>query len=223
MTDQAPDAAAAGGRANGGVGRAGSGRVAIAGLALSAVALLSAPLLMPEGYSWVSNTTSESAAQGIGGAWMARAGFVLFGAAVLVLCRRGTPRWGPVATWCHAVFGLCLVATAIFSTRSWVDGAAFDRTEDGLHSLAATVMGFAFAGGVVAAAVTAHRRSASRRSSSRRSASRRSVVDAVAVTASVAVPLAMVTWPDLDGALQRAMFAIAYLWYASEAWGRERV
>jgi hypothetical protein len=32
-------------------------------LALSFVSLLTAPLLMPESYSWLSHTTSESAAQ----------------------------------------------------------------------------------------------------------------------------------------------------------------
>jgi hypothetical protein len=40
---------------------------------------------MPADYSWVSNTTSESAAQGVQGAWMARLGFVLFGMSVILL------------------------------------------------------------------------------------------------------------------------------------------
>jgi hypothetical protein len=55
-------------------------------LALYLVAILSlalAPLLMPAGYDWVRHTTSESAAQGLDGAWLARLGFVAFGLAVL--------------------------------------------------------------------------------------------------------------------------------------------
>ncbi len=40
-------------------------------LVASATSLALAPTLMPESYSWVSHTTSESAAQGVG-AWLAR-------------------------------------------------------------------------------------------------------------------------------------------------------
>ena len=50
-----------------------------------------------------------------------------------------------------------------------------------------------------------------------RSRSRNRVLDVVAVGASVAVPLVMSAWPEGDGALQRAMFAVAYAWYAVEA------
>jgi hypothetical protein len=39
----------------------------------------------------------------------------------------------------------------------------------------------------------------------------------VAIVASVVIPLAMSASTDVTGALQRAMFAIAYLWYGREA------
>jgi len=39
----------------------------------------------------------------------------------------------------------------------------------------------------------------------------------VAIGASIVVPLAMSVWPDIDGVLQRVMFAVAYGWYAAEA------
>lgn len=45
---------------------------ALAGLAASLVALALAPLLMPASYDWRANTISESGAQGIEGAWLAR-------------------------------------------------------------------------------------------------------------------------------------------------------
>jgi TRAP-type C4-dicarboxylate transport system permease small subunit len=78
-------------------------------LALYLVAILSlalAPLLMPAGYDWVRHTTSESAAQGLDGAWLARLGFVAFGLAVL------------------------MVATAAFSTRPWDPELPYSRVED---------------------------------------------------------------------------------------------
>src|SRR5690606_28025650 len=89
--------------------------------------------------------------------------------------------------------------------RSWQAGAPFDRTEDTLHSVAATVMGFAFALGVTAARWWPGRPASFR------------VLDVVAIAASVVIPLAMSASTDVTGALQRAMFAIAYLWYAREA------
>jgi hypothetical protein len=95
--------------------------------------------------------------------------------------------------------------TAVFSTRPWQPGA-FDRTEDTLHSVAATAMGFAFAIGVLA--TFAHARW--------QGTPRRGALDAVAVGASVLLPLGMAWWSTAGGVLQRVMFLIAYLWYAGD-------
>jgi hypothetical protein len=89
-----------------------------------------------------------------------------------------------------------------------VPSAPFDPTEDAVHSVAATAMGFAFAFGVVAVFLQRTR------------PRRRRVSDTVAVGASIVIPLAMVAWPDVGGVLQRMMFVIAYLWYGVEASGR---
>lgn len=178
----------------------------LAGLSASATMLALAPILMPSGYSWLSMTTSESAAQGIAGAWLARLGFVVFGLSVVLLTMLRHRLWGP-ATVLHGAFGLFLLGAAAFATRSWVPGMAYDRVEDVLHSVAATAMGFAFAVGVGATALRARSRGCRRFW----------LWDAAAVVASGAIPLAMSTLPDLDGALQRVMFVVAYAWYAAEA------
>lgn len=175
--------------------------VAVALLAASAMVLLVAPTLMPSDYSWVAHTTSESAAQGVSGAWVARTGFVTFGGAVLLLSRM----WSGWARWLHRAFGVCMVAAAVYSSRPWT-AVPYDGTEDMLHSVAATTMGFAFAGGVAAVAWT---RVASGR--------RITVLDALAVVASIALPLAMMASPSTAGVWQRAMFATAYLWYGMAA------
>jgi hypothetical protein len=180
----------------------------LAGLCGSAAAVATAPVLMPASYSWLSNTTSESAAQGISGAWLARLGFLSFGLSVMALAFVRTRQWGRWSTALHYAFGTFMAAAAAFSTRPW-NGTSYDRTEDALHSVAATAMGFAFAAGVVAAAV--HR--------GRRARIGGLVLDVVAVAASVVVPLAMSAWPAADGALQRFMFAVAYVWYATAATG----
>ncbi len=176
-------------------------------LAASAVSLGAAPEVVGGSYSWLQHTTSESGAQGVSGAWLARAGFVLFGLAVLWISHQRRTRWRQPAVAFHVTFAVCMFLVAAFSLRSWRPGAPYDPTEDLLHSIAATVMGFAFALGVAAVALRLH------------SVDHRwRVLDAVAVLASVALPVAMATNGAIDGLLQRVMFAIAYVWYGREAW-----
>ena len=173
-------------------------------LVASAIALGLAPLLMPASYSWVSRTTSESAAQGIDGAWLARLGFLLFGLAAIWAVRIAGQRWGIAASIMFALFGALMTAAAAFSHMPWEPDVAFDRTEDLLHSVAATGLGFAFAFGV---ASVAFQQGFSKRPRA---------VDLIAIAASVILPLGMSIFPDYDGILQRLMFLIAYGWFAHE-------
>jgi hypothetical protein len=179
--------------------------VTLAGLAASALALALAPQLMPSDYSWVEHTTSESGAQGIAGAWLARAGLLLFGLSVLLACTVKATDWGRIATAMHVLFGTLLTASAAFSTRSWRTGSTFDAVEDALHSVAATGMGFAFALGILAVLVVGADPGIGRRG-----------FGVVAIVAAAALPMGMALWGDSRGALQRLMFAIGYLWYGSE-------
>jgi hypothetical protein len=173
-------------------------------LLLSALALLLAPLNMPDSYSWLRHTTSESAAQGIQGAWLARLGFLIFGLAVLWLVERLLENWPAPVRWLHGVFGLMMVATSAFSTRPWLPNLPFDPIEDALHSFTASTMGFAFAIGVGV------------RFWHRKEQGRGRIFDAAAIAASIIIPLAMNALPDWDGLLQRIMFATAYTWYIHE-------
>lgn len=176
----------------------------VALLALSALALALAPTLMGPEYSWLTHTTSESAAQNTSGAWLARAGFLIFGLAVLWLV--ALVDWKRPVRWLHGAFGVLMVATAAFSHKPLTRGAEYDRFEDLLHSITASAMGFAFAAGVAVVAITARDRGRARR-----------VLDLMALVASIAIPLAMVGWERHAGLLQRAMFLVAYLWYGLSA------
>lgn len=173
----------------------------LVGLLASSILLVLAPLAVPSDYSWVRHTLSEAAAQDVPGAWVARLGLALFGVTALVLARL-VPGWGEAGRALHGLFGLCLVGSAVFPSRSWVEEAPFDTTLDTLHSIAATAMGFAFAFGVVSVAVNRRRAG---------------VLDVLVVVASVTLPLAMSSWPDSAGLWQRVMFALAYAWFATEA------
>jgi hypothetical protein len=173
-------------------------------LVVSAVALLLAPTQMPDGYSWLRHTTSESAAQGVRGAWLARLGFLIFGLAVIGIANQQQGKWTTAVRWLHGAFGVLMVATAAFSTRSWLPDSPYDPVEDALHSFTATFMGFAFAIGV---ALRLRHRGASWPGRA---------VDLIAILAAVAIPLTMGAFPQWDGLLQRGMFAIAYVWYGFE-------
>jgi hypothetical protein len=178
----------------------------VALLVISALSLGVAPLLMPASYSPIANTTSESAAQGVEYAWIARLGFLAFGLAVLWLAAGLRRSWSRVAQWLHVAFGVLMIATAAFSHRSWVAGAQFDRVEDVLHSFTATAMGFAFSFGVLARLMQRGRQREPWR-----------ILDAVALVAATVIPVVMARFAGLDGLIQRLMFLVAYLWYAREA------
>ena len=178
----------------------------LACLAASAVALAVAPVLMPASYSWVAHTTSESAAQGVAGAWLARLGFLALGFGVLVLSGPAGQLWGPLAAGLHTTFGVLMVAAAAFSARPWEPGLPFDPIEDVLHSVAANAMGFAFAFGVVAVGWRIWRDAGGLRWR-----------DMTAVAAAVVFPLTMVGFDGYTGMLQRPIFVVAYLWYGAEA------
>lgn len=175
------------------------------GLAASAVALASAPVLLPADYSWIGHTTSESASQGVEGAWLARLGFLLFGLAVIWLAALKRVTWGRWASVFHISFGIFMIAAAVFSARPWDAGMPYDPVEDLLHSVAATAVGFSFAFGVLAIVLRRANQQLKRR-----------WLDVIAIAASILLPVGMMLATDVAGALQRGIFLVAYAWYARE-------
>jgi Protein of unknown function (DUF998) len=175
-------------------------------LALSAVCLGAAPLVVPPGYDWLSMSISESAGQGLHGAWLARLGFLAFGGAALILALAFVAEWAKAKVWCVAMFGACMLGTAAFSHAPWQSGAHTDPTEDMLHSITASAMGFAFAMATTLSAFMRHREQALRR-----------LFDGVGAIASVGLSLAAANSDALGGVFQRAMFVLAYAWFSLEA------
>ncbi|MEL7208889.1 MAG: DUF998 domain-containing protein [Actinomycetota bacterium] len=182
-----------------------SGSVIVVALIVSASALAAAPWVVGGDYSWVSNTLSEAAAQGVQGAWVAQAGFAIFGLTVGALAFLRRHDWGLLAGVSHTVFALMMLAAADFSVRPWESGAPYDHAEDALHSVAATTMGFAFVVGVLLVYARRDRPNATRR------------VDLLVAVLATVLPLLMLLWPDVEGLIQRVLFLVAYLWYGREA------
>ena len=174
-------------------------------LALSMLLVGAAAFLMPDSYNWVAQTTSESAAQGVQNAWIARAGFVIMGFAVLLLASLAERRWG---MWGRSVFRLYsvgMISTAVFSNKPW-ESVAYVEFEDTLHSWASSIVGFAFIVGVL---VVMMRRPISDRAGR--------LFDWVAIAAAIGISVLIFTLEDVAGVSQRLMFLIAYVWFAVEA------
>jgi hypothetical protein len=182
-------------------------KAAVTILLLAAMAALTlAPLLMPDSYSVLGHSVSESAAQGVDGAWLARLGFLLFGFAVLFLALTPGSPWGRWGSLAHAGFAVSMIAAAVFSHGPW-DGSAFDEFEDLLHSAASFGVGLFFTVGVVLVALRrAHAPGWVR------------IIDGVALAAALAIPLIMAN-VDTSGLVQRIMFLVALIWYGLETVG----
>ena len=176
----------------------------VALLAAALVAFAVAPALLPATYSLVEHGISESAAQGIDGAWLARMGFIGFGLAVIWLAQLRSRTWGWIGTLLHVGFGVCMLAVAAFSAKPWEENAPYVAIEESLHSLFATVMGFGFIIGVLAVMIA-------RRLPSLRAA----LPDLVVIVIATAIPLMMSF--NIWGLLQRVMFVTAAVWYGREA------
>lgn len=184
--------------------RTGAG-IALLLLASSLAAVAIAPTLMPDSYSWVEHSISESAAQGVPGAWLARLGLLLFGFAVLTLVAIAGSAWGLWGRLAHGFYGVSIIAAAAFAHRPWED-VPFDAFEDSLHSVASFGVGFAFTIGVI---IVSLRRGPN--------AGPIRVLDALAVVSAVVIPMVMFNVSGIGGLVQRGMFLVAYLWYGVEA------
>ena len=181
-------------------------RTIIVLLASSIVALLYAPLLMPESYNWIVHTTSESGAQAVDGAWLARTGFVLYGVAVLLLVMLMRRRWSSALLLVHGVFGICMIGNAVFSSKPWDKSMPFDLLEDTLHSWMSGLVGTAFSLGVL---MVFFRRARSEYLSKG--------FDVFAILVAIAVSITMMGSLGVNGLVQRLMFFVSYLWYGKEA------
>jgi TRAP-type C4-dicarboxylate transport system permease small subunit len=166
-----------------------------------AFALLAlAPAYMPPGYDAVKNSISESAAQGIAMAWVARLGLCAFGLSAWWMAARLCPEQLLTAI-ALAVFGAGLVASACWSHRPWVAGMPFDHVEDCIHSFAAQLAGVGITVATAAHLIT-------RLASGHNTDS----LDWVALFAVLAGSAGFALAPAVSGLIQRGMFAAILLW-----------
>ncbi len=178
----------------------------IAALAGAALLHALAPSLLDDSYRWVEHSTSQAGAQGADGAWATRTAFLLSGLGVGAVVRARSTAWGRVTTAAHVTFGACFVLVAVWSASHWDPAVPTDDVEDFLHSVAATVMGFAFVLAMMLAA------GAELRLGDRRSAA----ISGAAAFLATWLSVLIFQVPSHAGLAQRAMFLMAGLWYLRE-------
>ncbi len=179
---------------------------ALLGIAGMVLAILVGPYFSHPDYSSLMHRTSQMAGQNMPNAWIMRTGFLAFGAGVLISALMIWSR-GRVIAGALAVFGAAMAGVGLWSAAPIDPAMGFDPAEDMVHSMMANVMGTAFCVAAVArlwrAGWPGH-----------------DGLSWIAAVASIALPLAMLQFPDVAGAMQRAMFAISFLWIGRQVMGR---
>ena len=172
------------------------------GVAAITTAMLIGPVFSPEGFSWVTHSTSEQAGQHMPRAWIMRAGFIFYGAGTIAAALLDLKK-RPYVRASLVLFGLGLTATAIWSNAPIVPGLPTDLNEDWLHSIASGVVGFAFA------AACGSRLFAP-------GGNGRDGVSWIGLALAILIPLAMNALPEARGLLQRIMFAYSFVFVLRE-------
>lgn len=172
-------------------------------IGITALAMAIGPFVSMPSYSSVRHTTSELAGQQMPNAWVMRMGLFAYGAGAITLAlfRVGS---GFIGTAALAMFGSCLIGTAIWAHKPIDPTLTFNAREDRLHSLFASMMGFAFAVAVMAELANG-------------SAFASDWLSWGALAASIMLPLCMALVPSLAGLFQRAIFLVSFSWIWREA------
>lgn len=170
-------------------------------LIASALLLAIAPLFLSPEYDWLIHTTSESAAQNIGNAWIARCALALYGVAILLFSFSSLPP----ANLRYFPFSVSLLMVSIWSDRPYLDNLTFDPIENSLHSIASNLVGISFIVAVISSLFANKRRP------------RAAIAfDLFAIAASIVIPIIMMKVDSFRGLAQRIMFLTSYLWFFFE-------
>ena len=172
---------------------------------IAALGILLAPVFLHDEYSILSNSISESAAQNVPTAWIARTALFASGLGVLGVVALKRRSWSRTASISFSVFGTLWIVSSAFSTKSWVTGSSFNELESAIHSVAASAMAIVVLGALVIAFTRQPVRRIER------------VLAFGLASAATFLPLASLLVPEFGGLFQRLMFFYTYLWFARQA------
>ena len=178
--------------------------LALCGVVAILVGMLVGPSLSLANYDWVQHTLSELGGQSMPGAFVMNLGFAGYGlgcilASIMAFKSRKLTHSAII------VFGSGLIGASLFSALPIDARLPSSLLEDRIHSFFASLIGFAFAVATASALFGSMGRP-------------RDGLSWIALVSTVAIPLAMVNFPAVEGALQRIMFAISFLWVCRHFW-----
>lgn len=173
------------------------------GLATLAIAI--SPMFLGDGYSPLSNSISESAAQGVANSWIGRTSLLMSGLGVLAVATIKRQTWSRLVAIPVWVFGSSWILTSVFSTKSWMADAAFNSLESNLHSVFASLMAIIVLPALVLALAKRDTSAINR------------VWHFALACAATFLPLAGLIWQDFAGVFQRVMFLFTYAWFIRES------
>lgn len=156
------------------------------------------PFFSVESYSIIKNTTSHLGAQNAPNAWIMNVTFILLGVCCLLEAWLHLGKF-----WLHkillSVFGLGLVFTGIFQHAPILSYVIFDATQDKLHSIFATIVGFSFTFFAFSSAfiekTLKHR-----------------ILDIAVAFVVTALSLLIFYLPEYSGIWQRVLFIFSFTW-----------
>lgn len=158
-------------------------------------AVAAGPLYTVPTYSATGNLISELAAQHTPNNVVMAAAFVALGAAIVADARRR-----PVpAVVPFAAFGFFMALAGLFGHKPIAPGVGFDPLRHQAHAVLATLAGISITAALAWQALR------------ERSPVRRAVAGALALLC-LALPLAMLAWPAVQGLIQRVMYALLFAW-----------
>ena len=155
------------------------------------------PIFSFEGYSILSNTTSDLGAQKAPLNWLMNAGFIALGITVLLEGRQRMENY-PIAKIMLYFFSISLIGVGLFNQRPLTDETA-NLAVDLFHSIFATSTGFSFSF-LAFVMVFIFVKPLDK-----------NLALAVAIIA-IVIPISMTLMPNIQGLLQRLMFLIAFSW-----------
>lgn len=176
-------------------------------LAGSIVCLAVAPFLLPDTYSWLAHTVSESGGQGVGWGWVVRIGVLMAACAGFLLVALAGRRWTAPARFFIRFYSAALIGVALLADGSWIEGHPYNEVEAFLHTFSAFWAAVGFALGVLL--VSRKRTGVSPWVRS---------YDLLVVAATITIPVLMLAIVPYAGLLQRSLALLGYVWLFTETW-----
>jgi hypothetical protein len=166
-----------------------------AGILVFSAAALAGPWYTVSGYSVVSNTISQLAAQATENNFVMRAGFVALGLGILTDAIRH-PRWSNAA---FIAFGLFMSLAGLFGHKPIAPAVPFSPRTDSAHSALATLAGIAITVALASRGVQTI-------------PGNRGVVTFALAMLCLVLPLGMTAFPAFQGLVQRVMYLCVFVW-----------